>query len=184
MRRLYIFLIAVFLPVMLAGAETPCQDAASSRTLIASGGTSVPLVLLERFPSWKKASLPWKDGMHGIRHRDLKTGNGAPLEPGKVLIMQVKAFLEDGTQYVDTLAERTPARYIYKDGAMPAPFDDSLDGMKEGGRRLIIYPSSVPYDSNPDVFDRRIFVPERTVFFEVHLMWVRDPEYARLNMFR
>lgn len=158
-------------------AETECNDAPATAPLQA---------FLQFFPKILNVKNQWKTHSHGIQTLDVAIGKGQTPSSGKVLFCQVKTIDSEGNILDDTVEERTPLKFIFGDGTLPAPFEEAIVSMKERGRRLIYYPSDVPhnFDKRPNEYERRFFRHDKTVVYDVTLLWVRNIERKKMKMFR
>lgn len=142
--------------------------------------------ILKCLPQKNISTKDWETLTHNIKILDTAEGKGAEIMPGKLLYCQIKTYDGDCNILDNTVEERTPLRFIFGDGTLPAPFEDAIATMKAGGRRLVYYPEEVPYelDERPNDYERRFFRHKKTVLYDVTLIWVRELELKKMRMFR
>jgi peptidylprolyl isomerase len=81
----------------------------------------------------------------GMYLQDLISGTGAEAHPGQQVSVHYAGSLADGTQF-DANGSADPA-FSFKLGVgeVIAGWDEGVTGMKVGGRRLLVIPSSLGY---------------------------------------
>jgi len=72
---------------------------------------------------------------------DLIVGDGAGIEPGQTVAVQLLAFsAADGKQLDSSWESGTPLTFVPGDGQLPPGLEKAVDGMKVGGRRQVDIP--------------------------------------------
>ena len=72
---------------------------------------------------------------------DLIVGDGAGIEPGQTVAVQLVAFsAADGKQLDSSWESGTPLTFVPGAGALPPGLEKAVDGMKVGGRRQVQIP--------------------------------------------
>jgi len=84
------------------------------------------------------------DGTTGLVVQDQTVGTGAVAEPGDVLTVNYTGKLQDGTVF-DSSVGKTPFQFTLGAGQVISGWDQGLIGMKEGGTRVLIIPSTLAY---------------------------------------
>jgi FKBP-type peptidyl-prolyl cis-trans isomerase FkpA len=106
---------------------------------------------------------------------DLSVGTGTEATAGKVLTVHYTGWLYDATKsdlkglQIDTSVGGTPFSFTLGIGQVIAGWDQGLPGMKVGGARRLIIPSSLAYGpsrSGP-------VPPFATLLFEIELLDVK-----------
>ena len=106
---------------------------------------------------------------------DLRVGTGAEAAAGKVLTVNYTGWLYDATKVdlkglqFDTSAGGTPFSFTLGIGQVIAGWDQGLPGMKVGGARRLVIPSSLAYGS----IRTGPIPPFATLLFEVELLDVK-----------
>ena len=105
----------------------------------------------------------------GIQVIDIKVGNGAMAEPGRIVAMHYTGWLTDGTKFDSSLDRGTPLTFPL--GANPPRvirgWEEGLKGMRVGGKRKLTIPPDMAYGERgfPPVIP-----PNATLVFEVELV--------------
>ena len=72
---------------------------------------------------------------------DLIVGDGAGIQPGQTVVVQLLAFsAADGKQIDSSWESGTPLTFIPGSGQLPPGLEKAVDGMKIGGRRQVTIP--------------------------------------------
>ena len=72
---------------------------------------------------------------------DLKVGDGAGIEPGQTVAVQLLAFsASDGKLLDSSWDQGTPLSFVPGAGRLPPGVEKAVDGMKVGGRRQVDIP--------------------------------------------
>ncbi|MBX4191894.1 FKBP-type peptidyl-prolyl cis-trans isomerase [Candidatus Parcubacteria bacterium] len=78
--------------------------------------------------------------------QDEKVGGGAEAKPGSTVTVNYTGKFQDGTVF-DTSVGKNPFTFQLGAGMVIAGWDQGLQGMKVGGKRLLIIPPSLGYGS-------------------------------------
>ena len=81
----------------------------------------------------------------GLYYRDLQVGTGAELAQGQYVAIHYTGWLTDGTKFDDNQPGQRPLSFRYGVGQVVPGFDQGLAGMRVGGKRQIVIPSSLGY---------------------------------------
>lgn len=123
------------------------------------------------------STTPTVDPATTVQGQDVRVGTGREAKPGdSVSVLYVGKFT-DGTVFDSSAAHgNQPLKFtLGADGLIPG-FQVGVNGMKEGGQRLISVPPSLGYGTN-DVKDAagKIIIPANsTLVFEVELVKVEN----------
>jgi FKBP-type peptidyl-prolyl cis-trans isomerase len=80
---------------------------------------------------------------YGLKHEDLKVGDGPEAVSGKIVEVHYTGWFENGTKFDSSLDRGEPFSFRLGAGEVIQGWDQGVAGMKVGGRRkLIISPSS------------------------------------------
>ncbi|HWB34359.1 MAG TPA: FKBP-type peptidyl-prolyl cis-trans isomerase [Candidatus Paceibacterota bacterium] len=97
--------------------------------------------------------------------QDETVGTGATAQVGDTITVDYTGKLEDGTVF-DTSVGKTPYTFVLGTGSVIPGWDQGLQGMKVGGKRLLIIPPSLAYGSQ----DYGPIPANSTLIFEVTLI--------------
>jgi peptidylprolyl isomerase/FKBP-type peptidyl-prolyl cis-trans isomerase FkpA len=99
--------------------------------------------------------------------QDEAVGTGAEAKPGDTLTVNYTGKLQNGTVF-DTSVGRAPFQFKLGAGQVIQGWEQGLAGMKVGGKRLLIIPSSLGYGSQ----GMGPIPADATLIFEVDLLGV------------
>lgn len=149
--------------------------------LLAGGGywywsqTSMPAAPTDT--SALQAELP-QDQVQG---QDVVVGTGAEATPGSVVSLEYEGRFEDGTVFDSSAVHGQPLVFqLGSPGIIPG-FQIGVNGMKEGGERIILIPPSLGYGPE-DVTDAEgnVVIPgNSTLIFSLRLTSVQTAEEAQ-----
>ncbi len=105
-----------------------------------------------------------------VKIEDTQVGTGAEAVPGKRLTVHYTGKLENGTKFDSSLDRNQPFTFQLGAGEVIAGWDQGLQGMKVGGKRILTIPPSLAYGEQGfgDVIP-----PNATLIFEVELLGVQ-----------
>lgn len=140
--------------------------------LFARKGNNVPEGLVvppTATPTPAPASTPIKME-NGLQIQDLTVGTGAEVRLGQGLTMHYSGTLEDGTKFDSSYDRGEPFQFVLGAGQVIKGWDLGVQGMKVGGKRKLIIPSSLGYG------ERGIgpIPPNATLIFEVEVLAAQD----------
>ena len=104
-----------------------------------------------------------------LRFIEIKPGDGAPAAWGKQYTVNYTGWLHDGTKF-DSSVGKKPLTFVQGRRQVIAGFDVGFEGMKVGGRRIII-----PYQLAYGESQRGPIPPKSELTFDVELLDVKDP---------
>ena len=107
---------------------------------------------------------------NGLQIQDLTVGTGAEVRLGQGLTMHYSGTLEDGTKFDSSYDRGEPFQFVLGAGQVIKGWDLGVQGMKVGGKRKLIIPSSLGYG------ERGIgpIPPNATLIFEVEVLAAQD----------
>ena len=107
-------------------------------------------------------------GSQNLVIQDETVGTGDIAQAGDTLAVNYTGRLQDGTVF-DTSVGKKPFTFALGAGQVIAGWDQGLAGMKVGGKRLLIIPSSLAYGAQ----QVGSIPPNSTLVFEVELLSVQ-----------
>ena len=81
---------------------------------------------------------------NGLYYHDLVVGKGARADSGTTVSVHYTGYLADGTMF-ETSTKGTPIEFPLGQGRVVQGWDQGLPGMKVGGKRQLVIPSSLGY---------------------------------------
>jgi FKBP-type peptidyl-prolyl cis-trans isomerase FkpA len=109
---------------------------------------------------------------------DLRLGSGADAVTGRSVVVNYTGWLYDPTKtdgkglQFDTSVGGTPLTFTLGTGQVIEGFDRGVTGMKVGGARRIVVPSSMAYGPSRN----NSIPPFATLVFEIELVEVVEPQ--------
>jgi FKBP-type peptidyl-prolyl cis-trans isomerase FkpA len=109
---------------------------------------------------------------------DLRLGTGSEATTGRSVAVNYTGWLYDPTKtdgkglQFDTSAGGTPLTFTVGSGQVIQGFDRGVNGMKVGGARRVVIPSSLGYGASRN----NSIPPYATLVFEVELVEVVEPQ--------
>lgn len=107
-----------------------------------------------------------------VQGQEVKIGTGKEVKPGTMVTVEYVGKLADGTVFDSSAAQKKPLVFtLGVEGIIPG-FQIGVNGMKEGGERLLAIPPALAYG------DQQVGVipPNSTLIFEVKLIKVEEPK--------
>jgi hypothetical protein len=107
----------------------------------------------------------------GLYYHDLVEGTGALAQLNDRVTLHYNGSLPDGTLFDSSVASQEPVRFVLGRREVIRGWELGVQGMKVGGRRLLVIPPDLAYGSRgrPPVIPRNA-----TLVFEVQLLAVGD----------
>ncbi len=111
-----------------------------------------PLLPLPRANEANEPALPKMEGPppDDLVVRDLKQGSGDPVEHNSLLVVNFVVSEWGSADVLDSTSRRGIARiWPYGSAKLIPGIEGGLEGMREGGRRLLVVPPSLAYRDEP-----------------------------------
>ena len=105
-----------------------------------------------------------------LKKEDVKVGTGAEAVAGKTVVVNYIGRLVDGKQFDTSCNRGQPFDFPLGAGGVIQGWDQGVAGMKVGGQRRLIIPSSLGYGANGAGAD---IPPNAALIFDVELLEVR-----------
>ena len=107
----------------------------------------------------------------GLQYEDLVVGTGAEAAPGRNVTVHYTGWLYDGGEQGDKFdsSKDRDEPFIFPLGAgmVIKGWDEGVQGMKVGGRRILVIPSTLGYGARGA---GGVIPPHATLMFEVELL--------------
>lgn len=163
---------------LVVAAVPPGADSSTTPTLAFPG--------LSAADGANTSTLGWIGLPSGARYQEIHVGKGKLPSPGVAVHLHMKIFDAKGKLIQNTFADR--AAYIFtfgRDEVFPA-FEEAIASMREGGKRRIVFPSEIGFwNQGYDDEERDIHIErDATLIFEVSFMWIREPEFEKIGIFK
>ena len=114
-----------------------------------------------------------------VRVQDITVGDGAGAVPGSVVSVLYVGMLEDGSVFDSSEAyNNEPLVFTLGDPGLIAGFQFGVNGMREGGERVMVVPPSLGYGAQEiQGAEGNVIIPANsTLIFNVRLLNVTIPE--------
>lgn len=170
MRFLVALTLALTLLVQLAACGDSSNDASDATTGAAAGGEVTAVANPEDWARLKQIAGPVSDKLivpagpspDRVVIRDLKPGNGAPIQAGDTFAVRYISFsYKNGKVLERNWDKSSPWRLKWKIGELVDGWEPGLAGIRAGGVRELIIPSRLAYDNGPRVYYVEIAYIER-----------------------
>jgi FKBP-type peptidyl-prolyl cis-trans isomerase len=106
----------------------------------------------------------------GLKYLDLQTGSGAVATAGQQVKVHYTGWLTNGQKFDSSVDRREPFEFRLGAGQVIKGWDEGVAGMKVGGKRKLVIPSSLGYGSRGAA---GVIPPNAELTFEVELLGVR-----------
>lgn len=88
----------------------------------------------------------WTKTESGLKHKDLKEGDGPPAKAGQAAHMRYTGWLAKGGKKFDSSHDRKePFAFTLGKGEVIKGWDEGVEGMKAGGKRKLMIPAKLGY---------------------------------------
>ncbi len=103
-----------------------------------------------------------------VDKQDLVIGSGATAVAGSRVVVHYVGKFTDGTVFDSSVDRNEPFPFVLGDERLIKGWNTGIEGMKEGGRRVLVIPPSLGYGSQQN----GPIPPNSTLIFEVELLKV------------
>lgn len=128
-----------------------------------------PLMLMQQ--ENQQTSIDQQSATQQLVAQDEVVGTGAQAQAGSQVTVNYVGKLQDGTVF-DSTSGKQPFQFTLGVGQVIPGWDQGLQGMKVGGKRLLIIPPSLAYGTQ----GVGPIPPNSTLIFEVTLVSVAQPQ--------
>jgi len=104
--------------------------------------------------------------------QDEVVGTGAEARPGDTVVVHYTGKFQDGTVFDSSIGGEPLTPFVLGGGFVIEGWDRGLQGMKAGGKRLLIIPPQLGYGAS----GYGPIPPNATLIFEVELLEVRPAQ--------
>ena len=115
--------------------------------------------------------MPYTTTASGLQFEDLVVGTGPEARPGRNVVVHYTGWLyENGAQGAkfDSSKDRgEPFIFPLGAGMVIKGWDEGVQGMREGGRRMLVIPAALGYGARGA---GGVIPPNATLLFEVELL--------------
>ena len=106
----------------------------------------------------------------GLQYKDILVGTGKEATARKEVHVHYTGELTDGRQFDSSRDRGEPLEFSLGVGQVIAGWDEGVQGMKVGGRRILVIPPELGYGARGA---GGVIPPNATLVFDVELMDVR-----------
>ena len=149
----------------------PDSNSLESLVVDDKSATPTPQMAQSNDENWVK--LP-----NGLQVLDVIIGPGKEAKEGDIISAHYRGTLEDGTPFDNSYDRGQPFSFVLGQGMVIKGWDLGIVGMKVGGKRKLIIPSSLGYG---DRGAGGVIQPGATLLFDVELMAVEPPKAGSGN---
>lgn len=115
--------------------------------------------------------MPYTSTASGLQFEDLVVGSGPEARPGRNVVVHYTGWLYEGGMQgakFDSSKDRgEPFIFPLGAGMVIKGWDEGVQGMREGGRRMLVIPAALGYGARGA---GGVIPPNATLLFEVELL--------------
>lgn len=162
-----IFAGALLLLAACGGGETDATASAGDEEAAAPSSAAAPAdSACEALTSVPADSMTATGS--GLRYLQLAEGQGRTASAGDTVAVHYTGCLTDGTKFDSSRDRGRPIRFVVGTGEVIQGWDEGLQGMRVGGKRILRIPPELAYGSRGG----GPIPPNATLLFRVELMEV------------
>jgi peptidylprolyl isomerase len=152
-----------------ASATSGSSGAGAPSTTAPDGGGIAPIPQADRSPAGTKGTAPTVTVPAGapptaLESADLIVGTGAAAAPGDSVTVQYVLATYSSGKVIQSSWTSQPFTFTLGEGQVIPGWDTGVVGMRVGGRRELIIPSSLGYGANPPAGAQGIAANDTLVF--------------------
>lgn len=108
----------------------------------------------------------------GLIYEDIAVGGGETATKGQVAVVHYTGWLNNAarTRFDSSKLHGKPFSFPIGEGRVIAGWDEGVQGMREGGTRMLTIPADLAYGAEGAV---GVIPPNATLIFEIELLAVR-----------
>jgi len=198
--KCFSFIIAIALCVFLeacaqdSGTEKPEPTPDHTEAVVTPTPVPVEIAkipekareLVQKLTKKNEPDQQWFITEEGIVYHDVFVGEGNTPKRGVAVHMIVRGILKDGTEFVNTTRypERKSFTFTYGTGATIKGFESGIASMKEKGKRVIVIPPEMGFGDKEYKSQNIKIPPNSTLIFEVSIMFYREAEWEKIDLFK
>lgn len=103
----------------------------------------------------------------GLQIQDIKIGGGEEAREGNLVVVHYKGTFEDGKKFDSSVDRDKPFEFTLGEGMVIRGWDEGIQGMRVGGKRLLTIPPDLAYGEDGYA---GVIPPNAVLIFEVELL--------------
>lgn len=103
----------------------------------------------------------------GLEYEDVHVGEGAEAVAGQTVTVHYTGWLTDGRKFDSSKDRNDPFAFVLGGGMVIRGWDEGVQGMKVGGKRMLTIPAELGYGARGA---GGVIPPNATLVFEVELL--------------
>ncbi|MEK6223210.1 MAG: FKBP-type peptidyl-prolyl cis-trans isomerase, partial [Chloroflexota bacterium] len=84
----------------------------------------------------------------GLQYQEIEIGEGASAVAGQSVFVHYTGWLTDGTEFDSSVSRGVPIDFTLGVGRVIRGWDEGIEGMQVGGKRILIIPSDLGYGAS------------------------------------
>ena len=105
----------------------------------------------------------------GLQYQDIEVGTGQEAKVSDAISVHYTGYLTDGTKFDSSVDRDTPFDFNLGMGFVIPGWDEGVQGMAVGGKRILIIPSGLGYGPSGS---GSVIPPNSILIFEVELLGI------------
>jgi FKBP-type peptidyl-prolyl cis-trans isomerase len=136
------------------------------------GGLVLSIIKTGQFPGSETATsteaIETTNNMPKVTIQDITVGSGDTAEEGNTVVVNYVGMFTDGKVFDSSVARKEPFTFTLGAGQVISGWEQGLQGMKVGGKRVIVVPPQLGYGDK----DYSIIPANSTLVFQIELLSV------------